>query len=199
MTERIPVGFTGKLWKKATTEDLVKIKQLALEGYSMREIGRQIGRTHRFVSYHLLPEEIKELMRNEQRKKRIVASLHPQPRVSILHKKLVLAVLQARSRAEKQGWEINITVKDLQFLYDKQEGKCALTGTSFSFDKNNNWRTQPFVPSIDRIDSKKGYTKDNVRLVIWALNWSFGEWGEKVYEKIAKAYLEKKQMDNVRF
>jgi len=35
LTERIPVGFTGKLWKKATTEDLVKIKQLALEGYSI--------------------------------------------------------------------------------------------------------------------------------------------------------------------
>jgi hypothetical protein len=49
-----------------------------------------------------------------------------------------------------------ITLKDLEELMILQEGKCALTGILFNKD---------IPPSLDRIDSKLGYTKDNIQLI----------------------------------
>ena len=81
-------------------------------------------------------------------------------------------------------------------MYDKQAGKCSLTDISFVFYvSNEDSRTHPFSPSVDRIDSRKGYTKDNVRLVIWGINLAMGEWGETIYRKIATAYLSDKSED----
>lgn len=58
-----------------------------------------------------------------------------------------------------------ITEEDILGLYYKQEGKCALSGeilTKIAFeDKGIN----KYNISIDRINSSKGYTKDNIQLV----------------------------------
>lgn len=45
-------------------------------------------------------------------------------------------------------------------------GVCEVTGIAFEFERNGN----PFFPSIDRIDSSKGYTPDNCRVVLWIIN-----------------------------
>jgi hypothetical protein len=58
---------------------------------------------------------------------------------------------------------------DRDFLIAKiAPGACELTGVAFSYDKNTNYYSNPKCPSIDRIDSSKGYYKDNVQIV---LNW----------------------------
>lgn len=44
-------------------------------------------------------------------------------------------------------------------MWNKQKGKCALTGIPMTVTKSG--RTNTNI-SIDRIDSNKGYTKDNV-------------------------------------
>lgn len=53
------------------------------------------------------------------------------------------------------------------------------------------WRARPFAPSLDRIDARKGYTTDNVRLVAWVVNHALGDWGEEVFAKIARAYVDR--------
>ncbi len=67
---------------------------------------------------------------------------------------------------------INITIDDIKALFIKQQGKCALTGKELTYsqmseDANNGdcqlqhrWNI-----SVDRIDSTKGYEKDNIQLV----------------------------------
>jgi hypothetical protein len=45
--------------------------------------------------------------------------------------------------------------------------KCHYTGLEL-FPSNIKW--YPFQPSLDRIDNKKGYTKDNVIIVARGLN-----------------------------
>lgn len=58
----------------------------------------------------------------------------------------------------------SLTIEDLDALWRKQNGKCALSGVAL----DNGYATE--TVSIDRIDSKKGYVIDNVQLVHKDLN-----------------------------
>lgn len=55
-----------------------------------------------------------------------------------------------------------------------QEWKCAITGIEFSFDKS---KPNPKFPSIDRIDSNKGYVLSNMWIVCTAINLSKSKYG----------------------
>ena len=46
------------------------------------------------------------------------------------------------------------------------QGVCEVTGIAFEMKGDR----RPFMPSIDRIDSGKGYTPDNCRVVLWIIN-----------------------------
>ncbi len=52
-------------------------------------------------------------------------------------------------------------------MWHDQEGKCFWFGVYM--DQNVPSR-DPFLPSLDRLDCKKGYTADNVVLTCWAAN-----------------------------
>jgi hypothetical protein len=71
-------------------------------------------------------------------------------------------------RFKKKGIKkvIDITVDFLVDLYEKQEGRCAITK-----HKMTTKFKCLYCISIDRIDSSKGYTKDNVQLVCQAMNF----------------------------
>ncbi|KKM65656.1 hypothetical protein LCGC14_1489090 [marine sediment metagenome] len=42
-------------------------------------------------------------------------------------------------------------------------------------------------------NSSKGYTEDNCRVILWALNAAFGSWGEAVFRDISLAWLERSE------
>lgn len=55
------------------------------------------------------------------------------------------------------------------------EGKCQVSGIPFSFESMNTGKwghgsQNPFGPSLDRTDPFGGYTKDNVKVVVWIYN-----------------------------
>lgn len=82
---------------------------------------------------------------------------------------------------------------DKQFLYelyDLQGGKCAVTGINFELDKNSNFRKRPFAPSLDRIDSNQGYVKSNIRFVCTIVNIALNEFGDIIFDRMCKAYVE---------
>lgn len=95
----------------------------------------------------------------------------------------------ARGRARKLKREFSITVDDVMALGDASSWSCAITAIKFTIDRHETARIRPFYPSIDRIDSTKGYTADNCRLVCAAMNAALGEWGEKVFTKLAVGYI----------
>lgn len=70
----------------------------------------------------------------------------------------------AARRAAHRGMDCDITVDFLKALYAKQDGKCFYSGISFDVDSRS------YTWSIDRTDSSKGYTQDNVVLVTHIVN-----------------------------
>jgi len=78
-----------------------------------------------------------------------------------------LFVLSNR-RAKNNGWKTNITKK---WLIDHMT-KCEATGMPFDLSYEGTFMNRnPYAPSIDRIDSNKGYTTDNCRLVLTVFNF----------------------------
>ncbi len=65
----------------------------------------------------------------------------------------------------------NLTLEDLKLIWDKQNGKCAITGLSMILPETTaSTNVGPKCVSIDRIDNTKGYTNDNVQLVCYSAN-----------------------------
>jgi hypothetical protein len=66
-----------------------------------------------------------------------------------------------KNRAFNKGLECSVTKEYLWDLYIKQNRKCNLTGLDIEFKK----KKSPQTASLDRIDSSKGYTENNVQWV----------------------------------
>ena len=93
-----------------------------------------------------------------------------------------------RNRAEKHGREFDLTEAFLQALLDPMT--CAVTGIKLTYDWNGEGRTNPWAPSVDRIESTGGYTMDNVRVVCWAYNMAKNDWADDVVLALASAIVE---------
>lgn len=72
----------------------------------------------------------------------------------------------AQSRAKQKGFDFNLTIEDIVI-----PDVCPVLGIPLvkHFGKGVN-RAQPDSPSLDRIDSSKGYVKGNVRVISWRAN-----------------------------
>jgi hypothetical protein len=94
----------------------------------------------------------------------------------------------ARKRTDKS---YDLPLGFTALLFERQGGRCAVTGISFSLEEYPHALVKhPFAPSLDRMDSKVGYTASNVRLVCVAVNFGMNQWGEEVFMRLARAAVE---------
>lgn len=80
--------------------------------------------------------------------------------------------------------EFNITIKQVWDLYIKQNKKCALSGLLLTFPKivgGNDGNV-----SVDRIDSKKGYSPDNIQIIHKDINFLKGDLPQDVFIEYCK-------------
>jgi hypothetical protein len=101
------------------------------------------------------------------------------PKLVHLRRRLYLAASRDRPKT--------IEVDEYQ-LYDlgvSQGWKCALTNRALQF-KPGRGKKNPYICTIDRINSKKGYVKGNVQLVTWISNWAKGEFTKSQFVKMCK-------------
>lgn len=72
---------------------------------------------------------------------------------------------KAKRRAAKRGLKFDLTP---EWARARWTGRCEITG--IAFEKNKGGSAGVFSPSLDRIDNTRGYTQDNCRYVIHAVN-----------------------------
>lgn len=107
-----------------------------------------------------------------------------------------------RSKAENRAKELLAAAKfnskqkgvafDLDYEWVLQKlntGVCEMTGIKFDIEPLSKGRQNPYTASLDRIKPELGYTKTNVRMILWALNAAFNSYGEHVYADIARVFL----------
>jgi hypothetical protein len=68
-----------------------------------------------------------------------------------------------RRSAKRRKLEFEMDLNFLWNLYERQKGKCPLTGLDLCFGRVG--RKDETTASLDRIDNDLGYTKDNVRWI----------------------------------
>ena len=72
---------------------------------------------------------------------------------------------EIKNNAKYRNLEFDLTIEFIWELYQKQQGKCALSNISIKFKQSKRTNEPPQTASLDRIDGSKGYTLDNVQWV----------------------------------
>jgi hypothetical protein len=74
-----------------------------------------------------------------------------------------------KGNAGKRGFSFEINKEDMWNQWLTQKGMCALSGIPLSIERNYK-KLKTMTASLDRIDSTKGYTTDNIQWVHKDLN-----------------------------
>ncbi len=142
--------------------------------YSKSPRARTNGRTS------VLKYQAKPGIMEKASKRAAKRSLTPEGRAKTL-------IAEARRSSKKRGHPApTITWQDLMPALER--GTCDVSGLPFDFAPTpKKGRMSPYAPSLDRIDNEKPYTRNNFRVVLWAINAGCNSWGLEIYLKIASA------------
>lgn len=97
------------------------------------------------------------------------------------YKSLIGRMAHWKARANKADIEWSL---DLEFL-ESLSKVCHYTGQELTFEPN-----QPNSISLDRIDSSKGYTKDNVVFCSWRVNQAKNDLSKLEYFQLCKQIVD---------
>jgi hypothetical protein len=86
------------------------------------------------------------------------------------------------SSAKDRNIEVFIKIEDLYDIYIKQKRRCSLTNQEVIISSYSNETTA----SIDRIDSSKGYTKENTQIVLKKINVMKNKYKEQEFIELCK-------------
>jgi len=75
-----------------------------------------------------------------------------------------------QSRARAMGREFDLVLDDLLEMDAAQFGRCVISNVKLQYSSGEDGTRNPFAPSVDRVDSRRGYVKDNVQITCLILN-----------------------------
>lgn len=70
-----------------------------------------------------------------------------------------------------------------------QEGRCAVTSLAFNDIKPQGLRIRPWLPSLDRIDSRQGYQPGNLRIVCGFVNVALNGFGNEFFNVVLEPLI----------
>jgi hypothetical protein len=99
-------------------------------------------------------------------------------------------ICRRRAKA-KPSLKLDLTLEDLKKQWEKQRGICPYTGWQMKIAEcqspSKSIEKSPDRASLDRIDSSKGYVKDNVQFVALIVQYAKNDWNGKVIFDFANA------------
>lgn len=96
-------------------------------------------------------------------------------------------LFDCRKRCKSRGLDFALTAAWVLSRLERQHYRCAVSGVEFSARRPRDSHKRPWMPSLDRIDCTRGYTKDNVRIVCVAVNTLLQDWGDSVFHELMAA------------
>jgi len=107
-----------------------------------------------------------------------------------LRGRFLTLISAARGRAKKRGLEHDIDIAWALDAWDRQGGCCVITGIPLELEipVSKTRELNPFAPSLDRIDSGRGYTKDNVRIVCVIVNLAMNRFGLEAFQRMMEGW-----------
>lgn len=139
------------------------------------ELNKEKSNAKRRIRKKELPE-IQKLMAKENSKKYYASTAG--------RAKTLLKGINDRTQGNHE-----ITVEWL--IEQLQKEFCPMTGIKFDMYAHPVYKKNPYAPSVDRIDSSKGYTTDNTRIVIWQYNMAKAETTDSELLDFCKKVVEK--------
>jgi hypothetical protein len=90
---------------------------------------------------------------------------------------------RCKARKKDKNIELSITLEDIKEQWKKQKGKCPYLNKKLilplTTGKEN--KSNPnLIASLDRIDSSKGYLKENIQIISRTLNFAKNSYNENV-------------------
>lgn len=136
---------------------------------------------------NLLEEYNQAVSDHHMLRRNVPATVRPERRTVSLKLAVDKCFKLARDRAAKNSIPFDLELDWLHLRMHSGGSKCELSGIAFDPFYNNprRYHFNPYGPSIDRKDSSLGYTPENVRFVLTAVNFGLGEWGESIFRHIA--------------
>lgn len=136
--------------------------------------------------------------------RKVNRALHPgmyneqaeKSRTKSLRNALVMMICNARKRARDYGMPFDLDDHFEALAERFAPLMCEISGVPLDLKKANvktGSVRNPYRASIDRINSRKGYTFDNVRFICWGLNAAFSDWGEQALAPIAAAWVRQQE------
>lgn len=88
--------------------------------------------------------------------------------------KAKILYMGCKKRASETGLLCTITEAEILEKLLACDGFCPITGDAFSLDTRGT--SNAYTPSLDQIVPGKGYTTENVQIVVWWYNAAKGNW-----------------------
>lgn len=125
---------------------------------------------------------LNEMFSKEVKSETATEHVSVQQKMLEVFKFLKKKIAHTKASAQSQGTlfrKRHITPEFLMELYIKQNGKCVYFNKDLSVEHKSQ-----YILSIDRINSDKGYSKDNVQLVTWAANRAKGSLSDTEFRNL---------------
>lgn len=101
-----------------------------------------------------------------------------------------------KKMAEDRGYSIEIDIKYVWDLYEKQGRKCAITEVPIVFSKQNKDNIGT-TASLDRINNNKDYIEGNIQWVHKRINIMKGNMSENEFLNICEAVVAKNKKEDI--
>ena len=159
----------------------------------LTEAQKEIVKAYKRFNYeaHLskLTPAKREAIRKKSYEKRRADKADPDKIGKMEYKALKARVAAHAKKGRIMGF--NITPEYIQSIYDSQNGVCALSGLKFEMELGKPRKRNPYRPSVDRINSNKGYVKGNIQFVLAIVNTMKMDYTDDILKPVIKAWAKK--------